>query len=199
MDRTDGLKNSRWPDRKPDSTSTRLWTYEVLLPQIGVVFLCREDLPSQLLREQRVVGGEELHHEAKDGVFRPWRRKKDKLWLRRERRDEGGGELDATYFKLQNHAVAISGETVQKVEIRDRVCELLTSDLFQSRLQQIEPHLRRTRHNFIIVTVHWRDALLKLICGPSLKCLCKSFNILKLWTFDIKLLSTLNNHLTLVL
>ena len=101
-----------------------------------------------------MVGGEELHHEAKDGVFRPWRRKKDKLWLRRERRDDGGGELDATYFKLQNHAVAISGETVQKVEIRDRVCELLTSDLFQSRLQQIEPHLRRTRHNFIIVTVH---------------------------------------------
>lgn len=194
MDRSDGMKNSRWPDRKPSSTTTRLWTYEVLLPQIGVVFLCREDLPSQLLREQRVVGGEELHHEAKDGVFRPWGWKKDKLWLRRERRDEGGGgwEDDVTYFKLQNHAMAISGETVQKVEIRDRICELLTSDLFQSRLQQIEPHLRRTRHNFIIVTVHWRDVLLKLICGTSFKRLCKSFNILNLWTCHIKLSSTLN-------
>lgn len=112
MDRTDGLKNSRWPDRKTNSTTTLLWTYEVLLPQIGVVFLRCEYLPSQLLREQRVVGGEELDHEAKDGVFRPWRRKKYKLWLRGERRDEGGGgwEDDVTYFKWQNHAMAISGK-----------------------------------------------------------------------------------------
>lgn len=36
-----------------------------------VWFLCREDLPSQLLYELRVVRREELHHKTKDGVFRP--------------------------------------------------------------------------------------------------------------------------------
>lgn len=39
-------------------------------------FVCQGDLPSQLLHELRVVGREELHHETKDGVFRPWRKEK---------------------------------------------------------------------------------------------------------------------------
>lgn len=37
-----------------------------------VWFQCGRDLPSQLLHELCVVRRKELHHEAEDGVFRPW-------------------------------------------------------------------------------------------------------------------------------